>query len=48
MSLNQKACIENGVESIGTHKHVMPVQVSKQEIMKSRNNLEPCIVKQNV
>jgi len=36
------------MKSIGTHKHVMPVQVIKQETKKSRNNLESYIVKQNV
>ena len=40
--------IENSMECIGTHKHVMPVQVSKQEIRKSHNDLESYIVKQNV
>jgi len=40
--------IDNGVKSIGTHKHVMPVQVSKQEIRKSCNNLESYIVKHNI
>ena len=29
-------CIENSVESINTHKRAMSVQVSKQDIGKSR------------
>ena len=48
INMNQKTYIYNSVESMGTHKHVMLVQVDKQEIRKSPNNLESYIVKHNV
>ena len=37
-NMHRKRCEEQG-----THKHVMPIQVGKQEIRKSRNNLESYI-----
>jgi len=49
VNLNQKTCIENGVESLGTHKHAMLVQVSKQKVRKSCVIiLKSHIIKQNV